>query len=469
MTLSLAMLCGAVVSGNLHDEIGTYTSPIVPVFNSLPTPLMTNVVAVLDVNRKASAANGLFASFCVGGLYRVDFGDVKSELIMVPLHDTNTYQYVAMRDNATNVTLAAAWLNGVMQTNISYVEVTNSPWADTNLTTMMSNSLYLSIVAATNGFVSASQTNISYTVVTNAPWLQTNGNGSALTGFTSNQLPGISATGIVSGTLQGTLIPTSVTNGAAWLSANQTFSGVNTYLTSNLFNQSVMVSNSTSAAGVQLNTNGTIKATGAITTGSTISSGGAIKATAGEVIATASGSSAGGSSGDLEAVRSGTAGALWLGSDGNCYIFRSSGDISVPSTITTFTMGSVASSLKSVAVTAASTIQTNNAGFNFFPANPGNWVTALNTRTTNGVRRATLEVDISFTDAVGGTPVAQVVIEHQGVITNTWISSMPGGISSTVTNHYFYRLTTNSVVNITDISRGTGASVGISQSQLTSE
>lgn len=111
---------------------------------------------------------------------------------------------------------------------------------------------------------------------------------------------------------------------------------------------------------------------------------------------------------------------------------------------------------------------TNTASFNFTPANPGNWV-ALTTRTTNVAQRATLEIDFGFVDVATGTPVAQVNIEQGNQITNNWICSMPGTVISTITNHYSFKLTTNAVVTITDVSRGSGASVTIANSQLTKE
>lgn len=112
---------------------------------------------------------------------------------------------------------------------------------------------------------------------------------------------------------------------------------------------------------------------------------------------------------------------------------------------------------------------TNTAAFRFTPANPGNWYTGLGNRVSNTAQRATLEIDIGFVDAATGTPVAKVVIEQGLQITNTWTCSAPGTVVSTITNHFSFRLTTNAVVIITDISRGSGASVTIANSQLTSE
>lgn len=114
-------------------------------------------------------------------------------------------------------------------------------------------------------------------------------------------------------------------------------------------------------------------------------------------------------------------------------------------------------------------IRTNLAAFNFTPANPGNWYTGLGNRVSNTGQRATLELDLGFVDAATGTPVAKVVIEQGLQITNTWTCSAPGTVVSTITNHFSFRLTTNAVVIITDISRGSGASVTIANSQLTSE
>lgn len=112
--------------------------------------------------------------------------------------------------------------------------------------------------------------------------------------------------------------------------------------------------------------------------------------------------------------------------------------------------------------------RTNIASFQFSPTTPTNWL-SIATRTTNPGQRATLEVDLGFVDAATGTPVAKVVIEQGTTITNTWICSAPGTIVSTITNHYSFRLAPSAIVTITDISRGTGASVTVANSQLTSE
>jgi hypothetical protein len=112
-------------------------------------------------------------------------------------------------------------------------------------------------------------------------------------------------------------------------------------------------------------------------------------------------------------------------------------------------------------------IPTNTASLSMTNA----WITTLASRTTAPARRSTLEIDLGFVDAAAGTPVAQVQIE-QGAVpkgTNTWICSMAGGLSSTVTNHYSFRLQPSAVVIVTDISRGSGSSVTIANSQLTQE
>lgn len=112
---------------------------------------------------------------------------------------------------------------------------------------------------------------------------------------------------------------------------------------------------------------------------------------------------------------------------------------------------------------------TNTANLKFTPTLPGQWITALATRTTNTAQRATLEVDIGFVDAATGTPVGLVTVEQGTQKTNVWTIAAPGTIVSTVTNHYSFKLTPSAVVTVTDVSRGTGASVTLSQSQLTSE
>lgn len=112
--------------------------------------------------------------------------------------------------------------------------------------------------------------------------------------------------------------------------------------------------------------------------------------------------------------------------------------------------------------------RTNVATFQFSPITPTNWL-SIATRTTNTAQRATLELDLGFVDAATGTPVAKIVVEHGTTITNTWTCSAPGTVVSTITNHFSFRLNPSSVVTITDISRGSGASVTVANSQLTSE
>lgn len=133
-----------------------------------------------------------------------------------------------------------------------------------------------------------------------------------------------------------------------------------------------------------------------------------------------------------------------------------------------------ASSLMSGTVAAARlpnsvSISTNTSNFRFTPALPGQWITGLATRATNTAQRATLELDLGFVDAATGTPVALVTIEYGTQKTNVWTCAAPGTIVSTVTNHYPFKLSPGAVVIVTDVSRGTGASVTLSQSQITSE
>lgn len=113
---------------------------------------------------------------------------------------------------------------------------------------------------------------------------------------------------------------------------------------------------------------------------------------------------------------------------------------------------------------------TNVAPINFIATNfiPSSGFSG--TRYTNLNQRSMLLVSLSFTEAVGGTPVARAVIEQNGAggaKTNTFFYSMPSGVASVTTNTVNLGiLNPNAVVVITDISGGSGASVGVPNSVL---
>lgn len=93
------------------------------------------------------------------------------------------------------------------------------------------------------------------------------------------------------------------------------------------------------------------------------------------------------------------------------------------------------------------------------------------TRYTNGFNQiGLLMVTFSFVDATTGTPIVRAVIEQNGAggaKTNTFPFSMVGGTLTTVTNVVSLGFVNpGAVVTITDISSGSGASVGVVNSEL---
>lgn len=111
---------------------------------------------------------------------------------------------------------------------------------------------------------------------------------------------------------------------------------------------------------------------------------------------------------------------------------------------------------------------TNYANFNFLATNFIPSSSFSGTRYTNVNERGVLVVIFKFVDAVGGIPLANVVVEQNGsggAKTNTWPCSIPGGLNTTVTNYYSFPVNPKAVVTITDASSG-GASIGVVSSEI---
>lgn len=91
----------------------------------------------------------------------------------------------------------------------------------------------------------------------------------------------------------------------------------------------------------------------------------------------------------------------------------------------------------------------------------------LNTLYTNTARTAVWYLDMTLTDAVGGTPALTVTI-NQGPVTNIFVRSpLVVGIGGTVTNGWAFPLNAGAIYKVQDTSSGTGASVAVKQSVVT--
>lgn len=94
---------------------------------------------------------------------------------------------------------------------------------------------------------------------------------------------------------------------------------------------------------------------------------------------------------------------------------------------------------------------------------------SLNTLYTNGSRTATWNIDLVLTDAVTGTPAATFTIVQNGSLTNIFVRSpVAGSVAGITTNGWSFPLNSGAVYKVQDTSSGTGASVTVKQSVVTS-
>ncbi len=119
-----------------------------------------------------------------------------------------------------------------------------------------------------------------------------------------------------------------------------------------------------------------------------------------------------------------------------------------------------------LAVTNWAYIATNVAPFAYSNA----WLTATNSRKTNIARRGTWEMDAGLVDVVGGVPLLEITVEDAAMaLTNVWACQVPGGLASTITNHYSFRIGPGVIVSCTNKSSGTGGDAYIARSRMTWE
>lgn len=163
----------ATITGPIADLTGgAYGARIE--FWPYSTPFFSGTTAIVGPMRSVAITNGNFSTTLVAGRYLVKFPPTTNAFIIYVPTGTDTY---GLSHVATNVfvVIDRASLTNVFDNNL--VNSSNLPYLGLSTAArnqIETNAAYQAYLA-TNGFTSGSvQSNISYVAVTNAPWANTN-------------------------------------------------------------------------------------------------------------------------------------------------------------------------------------------------------------------------------------------------------------------------------------------------------
>ncbi len=146
---------GAIVVGDLHDGVLGNTLDATLVFHPELTPMGVGNATYLDVTKKTNVVGGAWSMALVGGIYTVEcipFG--RKIAIVVPINDTNTYQFntvsdiILMMGNAGTINVSNLTTVTLYATNIYSYSITNTAVVTTS--NLFANTALIDILYVTS-------------------------------------------------------------------------------------------------------------------------------------------------------------------------------------------------------------------------------------------------------------------------------------------------------------------------------